>query len=315
MSSTGGRGSSDTQVLVVGAGPVGLSLAVDLARRGIAVRVIDTLAQPTDESRAIVVHSRTLDHLEALGVLDAIMERAIVSTGTEVHSDGRTIAAVDFDHIHAVHPYSVSLVQSETEGVLAARLAQLGVTAERSSTLTSYAAGQDHVDATIADPDGRTRTVRAQFLVGADGASSAVRHLMGQQLGGSFVGEDVLLGDVEADHDYEQSHFHAFFSPGETTALLFPLRGNRVRVFAQLPAGTDPDRPVTVDWLQSVADERGLKMRITSAHRLRVAPLIQTRCNLLGAAARQADVWPDGQRGRLPRARLSESVGKPGLLR
>jgi 2-polyprenyl-6-methoxyphenol hydroxylase-like FAD-dependent oxidoreductase len=256
----------DTQVLVAGAGPVGLSLAVDLARRGIAVRVIDTLAQPTAESRAIVVHSRTLDHFEALGVLDAIMERAIVSTGMEVHSDGRTIAAVGFDHIHAVHPYSVSLVQSETEAVLTARLARLGVTVERSSTLTGYAASEGHVDAVIAGLGGTPRTVRAQFLVGADGARSTVRHLMGQQLGGSFAGEDVLLGDVDADHGYEPSHFHAFFSPGETTALLFPLRGNRVRVFAQLPAGTDPARPVTRDWLQSAAEERGVKMRITKAH-------------------------------------------------
>jgi 2-polyprenyl-6-methoxyphenol hydroxylase-like FAD-dependent oxidoreductase len=266
MESTGDSSSGDAQVLIAGAGPVGLSLAVDLARRGVAVRIVDTLAQPTAESRAIVVHSRTLDHFEALGVLDAVMERAIVSTGMEVHSGGRTIAAVGFDHIHAVHPYSVSLVQSETEAVLAARLAQLGVTVERSSTLTSYAASQDHIDAVIADLGGQTRTVRVQYLVGADGARSTVRHLMGQQLGGSFAGEDVLLGDVEADHDYERSHFHAFFSPGQTTALLFPLRGNRVRVFAQLPAGTDPARPVTQDWLQSAAEERGVQIRITQAH-------------------------------------------------
>lgn len=132
----------------------------------------------------------------------------------EVHSDGRTIAAVGFGHIHSVHPYSVSLVQSETEAILAARLAQLGVTIERSSTLTSYASGQNHIDAAIVGPGGNTRTVRAQFLVGADGARSTVRHLMGQELGGSFAGGDVLLGDVDADHDYERSHFHAFFSPG-----------------------------------------------------------------------------------------------------
>jgi 2-polyprenyl-6-methoxyphenol hydroxylase-like FAD-dependent oxidoreductase len=68
MSATGGRGAGDTGVLIAGAGPVGLSLAVDLARRGIAARIIDTLAQPTDESRAMVVHSRTLDHFEAMGV-------------------------------------------------------------------------------------------------------------------------------------------------------------------------------------------------------------------------------------------------------
>jgi 2-polyprenyl-6-methoxyphenol hydroxylase-like FAD-dependent oxidoreductase len=257
---------TETQVLVVGGGPVGLSLAVDLRRRGVAVRIIDTLAEPTEESRAIVVHSRTLDHFEALGILDGIMAKAIVSNGMEVHADGNTIAAVEFDHIHAVHPYSVSLVQSETEAILAARLAQLGVAVERSSSLSTYTASNADVVATLTSPDGTTRTLRAQYLVGADGARSAVRHIMGQQLDGSFVGDDVLLGDLEADHDYERSHFHAFFSPGQTTGLLFPLRGNRLRVFAQLPPGIDPARPVTIDWLQSAADERGIKMRITASH-------------------------------------------------
>ena len=134
-------------------------------------------------------------------------------------------------------------MQSETEAVLTARLAQLGVLVERSSRLTSYAAGPDYIDAIIAGPAGQVRTVRAQYLVGADGARSTVRRLMGQQLSGSFAGEDVLLGDVDADHDYERSHFHAFFSPGETTALLFPLRCNRYACSPNCPpAPTPPGR-------------------------------------------------------------------------
>ena len=256
----------ETEVLVAGAGPVGLSLAIDLARRGVAVEIIDTLAEPTQESRAIVVHSRTLDHFEALGVLDDILDRSIKSTGMEMHSDGKTVVSVSFDHIHATHPFSVSLVQCDTEAVLTARLEALGVQVERASTLSNCTTGDDGVRATITGPEGTTRTVRAQYLVGADGARSAVRHLMGQELSGSFVGEDVLLCDVEGDHAYEQSHFHAFFSPGETSGLLFPLRGNRVRVFAQLPDGTDPKRPLTLDWMQQVVDERGIKLKITSSH-------------------------------------------------
>lgn len=255
-----------TDVLVVGAGPVGLALAIDLARRGVAVRVVDSLQAPTTESRAIVVHSRTLDHFEALGVLEPIMDRSIISSGMEVHSGGRTIASVTFDRIHAIYPYSISLPQSDTEAALGARLSELGVTVERATTLTAYASDRDEVQATVADADGHTRTMRARFLVGADGARSAVRRLGGQELAGSFVGEDVLLGDVEGDHPYAPSHFHSFFSPGQATGLLFPLRGERVRVFAQLPGGTDPHRPVTVDWLQSVLDERGVQLRITASH-------------------------------------------------
>jgi len=256
---------SRPDVLVVGAGPVGLALAIDLARRGTAVRVIDALAAPTTESRAIVLHSRTLDHLEALGVLDAIMSRAIVSTAMEFHSDGRTIAQISFEGITAVHPYSVSLLQTDTEAVLAARLAELGVEVERSTRLTGCAEGDDEVTAAVTGPDGVELTIRARYLVGTDGAASTVRHLIGERLDGSFVGEDFLLGDVEGDHGYERSHFHTFFSPGDTTGLLFPLPGDRVRVFAQLPSGTDPDRQVSVDWLQQALDDRGIALRINRA--------------------------------------------------
>lgn len=258
--------SDPTDVLVVGAGPVGLCLAIDLARRGVSVQVVDTLAAPTQESRAIVVHSRTLDHFEALGVLDAVLDRSVRSTGMEMHSDGRLVGTVGFGHIQATHPYSVSLAQSDTEAVLAARLGEAGVTVERGVALTSYVEDGDGLVATLAAADGSERSVRARYLVGADGGGSTVRRLMGQRLGGSFTGEDVVLGDVEGDHDYERSHFHAFFSPGQTSGLLFPLRGERLRVLAQLPEGTDPHRPVTIAWVQELMDERGIEMRITRAH-------------------------------------------------
>jgi hypothetical protein len=99
MAARQGNGSTEPQVLIVGAGPVGLGLGIDLARRGVAIRIIDTLAEPTDESRAIVVHSRTLDHFAPLGVLDKIMAKAIISSGMEVHSDGRTPAPERNTHI------------------------------------------------------------------------------------------------------------------------------------------------------------------------------------------------------------------------
>lgn len=253
-------------VLVIGAGPVGLTLAADLARRGVAVRIVDTLAGPTTESRAIVVHSRTLDHLQALGVLDSVLSRGIVSTGMQFHADGRELAHVPFDGIAAVHPYSVSLLQTDTEAVLTARLAELGVVVERSTTLTAFTARDDGVLATVTRPDGTTSTIEARFLVGTDGARSTVRHLLGQHLEGSFAGDDFLLGDVDGDHGYDPSCFHTFFSPGDTTGLLFPLPGDRVRVFAQLPPGTDPDRPCTLDWLQEALDQRGVGLRIREAH-------------------------------------------------
>ncbi|MFS0913152.1 FAD-dependent monooxygenase [Microbacterium sp. 179-I 3D2 NHS] len=253
-------------VLIVGAGPVGLVLATELARRGVRLRIIDSLPAPTTESRAIVVHSRSLDHLRALGAWESVMSHAIEAHGMQMHSGEKTVAEVSFDDIAAVYRYSAALAQTDTEAALAGRLAELGATVERSTTLTAYSQDAEGVDARVTAADGSIRTVRARYLVGADGARSAVRHLTGQKLEGSFVGEDFLLGDVEGDHDYDRSLFHTFFSPGQSTGLLFALPGDRVRVFAQLPPGTDPHRPATVDWLQEALLERGIRLRIRESH-------------------------------------------------
>jgi 2-polyprenyl-6-methoxyphenol hydroxylase-like FAD-dependent oxidoreductase len=263
--------TAGTEVLIAGAGPVGLVLAIELARRGVAVRIVDTLQAPTTESRAIVVHSRSLDHVEILGGLDELMERSLIARGMQMHDGDTTVATVSFESISAVHPYSAALAQTDTEAVLTARLTALGVEIERGSTLNGFTQDADGVTAQIAGSasgtlPGTLTTVRARYLVGTDGARSAVRRQMGQRLEGSFVGEDFLLGDVEGDHDYDRSEFHTFFSPGSGTGLLFALKGDRVRVFAQLEPGTDADRPVTIEWLQQALDERGIRLRIRSAH-------------------------------------------------
>jgi 2-polyprenyl-6-methoxyphenol hydroxylase-like FAD-dependent oxidoreductase len=266
MSDQGISETFDADVLVVGAGPVGLVLATELARRDVAVRIIDTLPAPTTESRAIVVHSRSLDHLQAQGSFDALMTHALEATGMQMHSGEKTVAEISFADIDAVYRYSAALPQTDTEAVLTARLADLGITVERSTTLTGFGQDADSVHASLTDAAGASATVRVRYLVGADGARSAVRHAMGQKLEGSFVGEDFLLGDVEGDHDYDRSRFHTFFAPGKSTGLLFALPGQRVRVFAQLPPGTAADRPVTVEWLQEALTERGIRLTIRESH-------------------------------------------------
>ncbi|MDN4614580.1 FAD-dependent monooxygenase [Leifsonia sp. F6_8S_P_1B] len=253
-------------VLVVGAGPVGLTLAGDLARRGVRVRIIDNLPAPTTESRAIVLHSRSLDHLEAHGVVDEVLARGIVSTAMEFHAGGESIAEVAFGSIDAVYRHSVSLLQTDTERILADRLAEFSVEVERGVTLAGYQQDEEGVTATVQTHAGDPSTIRARYLVGADGARSTVRHLMGQKLEGDFAGEDFLLADVDGEHGYERAHFHTFLSPGETTALIFPLPEGRVRVMAELPPGTDPERAVTVEWVQQALADRGVELRITAAH-------------------------------------------------
>ena len=109
--------STPSDVLVVGAGPVGLVAAIDLARRGVAVRIIDTLPEPTDESRAVLVRARSLELFDQLGVLEKILAAGVTTAGVELHANGSVLGPAGFDTVDSPYPYSVTIAQTETERI------------------------------------------------------------------------------------------------------------------------------------------------------------------------------------------------------
>ncbi|WP_042390170.1 FAD-dependent monooxygenase [Streptacidiphilus melanogenes] len=241
-------------ILVVGAGPVGLAVAGELARRDVPVRIVDTLAAPTTESRAIVVHARSLEMLERVGVLDEITESGIKATGIEMHASGRVLARVELDVVDSPHPYSVVTAQTETERILAGNLAKHGVEVERGVSLVALEQDADGVRATLRGSDGAEDTVTASWLVGADGARSAVRHQIGSALEGSFHGERFLMGDVHAQHDFDPRSMYTFFSAHDGPLMVFPMKGDRMRLIAQIPTASADE--ASQEWLQRITDER-----------------------------------------------------------
>jgi len=258
-------------VLVVGAGPVGLVAAAELARRRVPVRIIDQLAVPTTESRAIVVHARSLEMLDRMGIVDAVMDSGIKTTAMEMHAAGRRLARVDLDGVDSPFPFSVTTPQTETERILAEFLAGQGVTVERGAELTGLVQDADGVRATVRHDDGRDEVITAPYLMGADGARSAVRHLVGAALAGSFKGERFLMGDVEAGCELERHSMYTYFAKDTGPLLVFPMRGQRMRLIAQIE--TDgAEREPTIGWLQQVTDERAGAgtVTISSAHWLTI---------------------------------------------
>lgn len=249
-------------ILVVGAGPVGLVLATDLARRGVPVRIIDELPQPTTESRAIVIHARSLEQLEVLGVAEPLLASGIRTTGVEFHADGKRLAHVPLDTVDSRYPFSLTIAQTETERILTERLAELGVRVERGLTFVGLEQDDATVRATIRRADGTTETIVAPWLAGTEGAHGDVRHATGQTLEGGFKGERFLMGDVDADFAYDRGSFHIFFSAKGGTGLLFPMAGRRVRAFAQLAEGVDVDRAPSVEWMKEALAARGIELAI-----------------------------------------------------
>ncbi len=221
---------SDLDVLVVGAGPTGLTLALELARRGTSVRIIDKAREPTKLSKAIVMHARTLEVLEPEGTADAMVAAGLPLRNVTMWAEGEAIVRASFDELDSRYPFLLSISQAETERVLCEQLARHQRQVERGAELVSFEDRGDHVLCVVRGPDGE-HSVEARYLVGCDGAKSTVRKGLGLTFSGSTYDERFLLGDVVLSGDVHSDELRSYFGEDGLVAL-FPMRGGRFRIIA-----------------------------------------------------------------------------------
>jgi 2-polyprenyl-6-methoxyphenol hydroxylase-like FAD-dependent oxidoreductase len=258
--------NQNTDVIVVGAGPVGLVAACELARHGVRVRVIDKLAQPTDQSRAVAVHARSLDMLDRMGIVDEMLDTGIKAIAMQLYAAGRQLFRVPLGEVDSAFPFTLTTAQTETERVLGEHLESLGVTVERGVELVALSEDDDGVHLNL-QTGGSTEQATASWVIGADGARSTVRKLVGTKLSGSFVGERFLLGDVDAEHGLDLDSMHTFFSPDGPVVVL-PMRDGRMRFLAEVhdAPGTPMNMHPTRDELQAIIDRRIGGIRLLHSH-------------------------------------------------
>ena len=217
------------KVLIVGAGPVGLTLAVELARRGVPFLLIDQKEKPTDQSRALGVHARTLEHLENMGVANVCLERGRKITQLRVSDRAKTVAEITLDLASSQTPFPFVLVlpQSETERILIGRLTELGGKVDWNHRLESFVNGETGVEAVVANTaDGATHAIHADWIVGCDGAHSAVRHGLNITFEGAAYPESFLLADVAIDWTMSTHQLQIFLTPdGAIPAFPLPEEG------------------------------------------------------------------------------------------
>ena len=189
----------DTDVLVVGAGPTGLMLANQLARRGVRVRIIDRHAGPARESRALGVQARTLEIYAHLGIADQAVALGKKADGAVLWAQGRRAARVPLGDIGrdvSPYPYLLVLGQDDNERLLGEALRNQGLSVQWNTELVGLAQDTDHVMATLKSPDGSKSEVRVPWLAGCDGARSTVRELSGIPFEGAPYQHVFFVADV-----------------------------------------------------------------------------------------------------------------------
>jgi 2-polyprenyl-6-methoxyphenol hydroxylase-like FAD-dependent oxidoreductase len=189
---------SDTDVLIAGAGPVGLTAAIELARRGVDFRIVDPLINPPQYAKAVGVQPRTLEVFEGMGVLGRILDAAIQMFGQLVYVNGQKVAQIEFATPADVPFGFTAIPQYATERILRDELAMHGVQIERGLRVVGFEQDAEAVTAVL-DGDGGPQTVLARYLLGADGAHSVVRKGLGLTFEGAAFEEQYMLGDVEVD--------------------------------------------------------------------------------------------------------------------
>lgn len=222
---------NEIDVLVVGAGPVGLTLAYALRRQGISCRVIDQRSSPAETSRALGVFNKTLEIFELLGLAEEVADRTQPVHFMNVYARGKHLMQVSFESKDFETPftYPVFCPQTHVEGVLRRHLAATGTEIEWGRSLEMLSQDEQGVLASIQAADGRQQQLRARWLAGCDGAHSKVRHLLELPFEGG-PDETWLVADVELDWSLAKDSIYCFFAP-ERTVMAYPFpEGKRWRL-------------------------------------------------------------------------------------
>jgi 2-polyprenyl-6-methoxyphenol hydroxylase-like FAD-dependent oxidoreductase len=249
---------TNSNVLIAGAGPVGLAMAADLARYGVSVRLIEKSPERTDKSKALVLWSRTLELMDRMDCTAPFLTTGKKVTAVNITAGKEPITKITVDGVRTPHPYALMMPQCDTEELLGDFVTSLGVKIERNIELTDFVASADGVSSTLRHLDGTEETFESGFLIGSDGAHSTVRHKLGMEFVGetmpsSWVIADVHLSDVPNPEEISIA-WHA-----EGILAVFPIQGSRYRVIADsglTHAGADSADP-TLEEVQSILDVRG----------------------------------------------------------
>jgi 2-polyprenyl-6-methoxyphenol hydroxylase-like FAD-dependent oxidoreductase len=239
----------DIDVLIVGAGPTGLTLAASLLLRGVTIALVDRQAEGANTSRAAAVNARTLEVLEALDVTRRLLKEGVEAPRFTIRDGARVLVPIDFSGLATSYPFTLLVPQSTTERLLLDRVRELGGQVIRSKALATVTQDSAGTTATFTDGD----TIRARYVVGADGMHSTVRQQAGIGFAGGSYEHSFVLADARLTGDTPSDEVKLFWA-SEGLTVVAPLPDGAFRIVA--PVDDAPEQP-SAPFVQDILDARG----------------------------------------------------------
>ncbi|MDA9430892.1 FAD-dependent oxidoreductase [Bradyrhizobium sp. CCBAU 51627] len=245
---------ANNEIVIVGAGPVGLALGAELRRLHGAPLLLDRQAESANTSRAAVIHARTLEVLESVGATSELIAQGVKVPIFRVRDRDRVLLEIDFSNLDGLtsYPFTIMCPQQKTEAVLLSRLRAFRGDVQRPVDVSAIDVGKQRIDVMARADDG-TQAIQTQWLVGCDGAHSTVREAIGVEFEGGAYEESFVLADVTMDWPLSRDEVSLFFSPAGLVVVA-PLPQGQFRIVAT--ANDAPERP-DPSFMQHILNTRG----------------------------------------------------------
>lgn len=214
-----------TPVLIVGAGPTGLTAALNLSQQGIECIIVDKRPEPTKTSNALALQSRTLESLEKLGIMSELQSLGHPIHGVKIHNQAEQIGQINLSQLPTKYPYILGLPQSETERVLLDKLASYHVQVLRDTEVIDFQQGHEKIEVTCQSADQQPLQITAKWMLGCDGSHSRVREKLQIPYVGNDLAKHFIMADISRNENFKLSYDYAngFLSP-QGTMFIIPLK-------------------------------------------------------------------------------------------